>query len=1412
MKLIDIPELKAVIASERTSKIRCLHKLLFDFDGDRQNRSRIREFSGFEFQPNDKDFNEKAKLIEEKLSLNELITISNLLLINNEGTKKEIVLRLLTYLCDLDILNQNIIRENDSGSDSENENEQNRKSYENLSEESVQLPVHNVYQSNISFNDIESIIMPFDGDSHQSIEKWIELFEDAVNLFNLSDLHKLVFGKRSLKGKAKLYIQSETGVNSWGKLKNLLLSEFGYSCNSAELHEMLSKRKLKDDESLEEYFLKMKQLCTRGNVEDTALMQYVINGIPDSVIRKSILYGCQNLSEFKQKLRVYEKMRSDYDKAKPNRPKFGNETKDRIKVSKIENKDKFKDTKLNNIRCFNCGALGHKSSVCENKIKGIKCFKCNKFGDHLAKDCTIKKEHSNVTVDKTTSCENLTTKIVRINDLNIVSLIDTGSQKTLIKKSIFDKIGEISELEQSNIKLSGLGNTTVKPLGIFKTKIIIDDLEFESEICVVSDSSLSFDFIVGCIVINQCTLIVSGKEIKFTKPSDNSLSDSFLINVAEVMTHEPEIDLTHIQNKAHQEKVLNLIRNYKPNKIKKIDVKMNIRLTSDIPINSSPRRFPFIEKEIINEQIEQWLKDKIIRPSTSEYSSPVVLVKKKDGSSRLCIDYRRLNKITVREHFPLPLIDDLLDRLQSANIFSTLDLKNAFFHVDIDPSSKKYTSFVTDTGQYEFNKMSFGLTNSPSVFQRYIYNVFRDLIKENVVMIYLDDLVIFSENETQGIERLQRVLKTASEYGLELNIKKCQFLKREIEFLGHRIKDGKLYASPLKIKAVMNFPEPKCTKDIRSYLGLTGYFRKFIPHYSAIAKPLSDLLKKDSNFSFGLKERESFNELKQILSKEPVLCLYNPKSETEIHTDASIDGFGACLLQKSIADNQLHPVYYMSRKTSDTERKYSSYELEVMAVIEALKKFRPYVLGIPFKIVTDCIAFKQTMSKKDISSKIARWALMLEEYDYVIEHRQGTRMRHVDALSRNPVCMIIQDSLTLQILKAQNSDENVKAIKDLLKIKNHHDDYIIKGDLLYKSIKGNDLLVVPEDMQMSLIKSAHEKGHFSVKRTEDHLINEFYIPKLKQKIEKCISNCITCILASKKQGKQEGELHPIPKVELPLDTYHVDHLGPLESTNKNYKHILCVIDSFTKFVWLYPTKSTSSQEVISKLELQKSVFGNPRRIISDKGSAFNSKEFDDYCSSESIQHLSVTTGLPRANGQVERLNSTVISVISKLSKDDPTKWFKFVPELQRILNSTYERSINLTPFELLVGVKMRDKTDLKLRELIEEEIRSNFQESRENLRKDAKQQILKVQESNRKTYNLRRKPPNKYKINDIVAIKRTQHGPGLKFKSKFLGPYKITKIKPNDTYDVKKIGFVEGPVHTSTCAEYLKPWSDECAI
>ena len=249
-----------------------------------------------------------------------------------------------------------------------------------------------------------------------------------------------------------------------------------------------------------------------------------------------------------------------------------------------------------------------------------------------------------------------------------------------------------------------------------------------------------------------------------------------------------------------------------------------------------------------------------------------------------------------------------------------------------------------------------------------------------------------------------------------------------------------------------------------------------------------------------------------------------------------------------------------------------------------------------------------------------------------------------------------------------------------------------------------------------------------------------------------------------------------------------------------------MIDAYTKFVWLYPTKSTTSREVISKLELQGRTFGNPAQIITDRGTAFTSKDFETYCEEKGIKHTLITTGLPRANGQIERINRTIIRILTKLSMQDPTKWYLHADRLQHTLNSTYQRSINTFPLELLIGVKMRTKEDLLLKEVVEEALIKQFIKGRDELREKPKQQILKTQEENWKTYNLRRREPNKYKLKDIVAIKRTQMGPGRKLRAKYLGPYQIEKVKFNDTYDVKRVVPGEGPIFTSTCAEYMKPW------
>lgn len=277
---------------------------------------------------------------------------------------------------------------------------------------------------------------------------------------------------------------------------------------------------------------------------------------------------------------------------------------------------------------------------------------------------------------------------------------------------------------------------------------------------------------------------------------------------------------------------------------------------------------------------------------------------------------------------------------------------------------------------------------------------------------------------------------------------------------------------------------------------------------------------------------------------------------------------------------------------------------------------------------------------------------------------------------------------------------------------------------------------------------------------------------------------------------------------MPLHTYHVDHLGPLESTSKKYNHILVVIDGFSKFTWLYPTKSTTSQEVIRKLELQRQVFGDPACIISDRGTAFSSKEFNDYCDNGGIKHILITTtGLPRANGQAERINRTIIPILTKLSLEEPTKWYCHVSRLQNILNSTYQRSIDTSPFELLTGVKMRCKEDLRLKEILDLAWQEHFNDERNTLRIKAKEQILKTQQENRKPFNRYRKAPRNYKIGKLVAIKGTQMCPGRKLRAKYLGPYTIVKVKCNDTYDVKRANSGEGPGITSTCAEFMKPWS-----
>lgn len=727
--------------------------------------------------------------------------------------------------------------------------------------------------------------------------------------------------------------------------------------------------------------------------------------------------------------------------------------------------------------CFNCGEGNHISRHCYHKDKGAKCFKCREFG-HRSFECpkiNPKPEVATINV----SIDSKLSKVVKINDVSVKSLIDTGSQATLLQKSIFEKLNV--KLEPVNSTLSGFGQCQVRPLGFFHGIVEVDDFQCTSDIFVVENHVMIHEAILGLNVLLKGDTLINDQGITIQNKSQN-VEEVNIISVLpiDIDNSEDEINIAPNVPNCFKETVQQLVSDYVPLKTKSTDIELKIYVKNEQPISHQPRRLPFSEKKIVESQVKEWLNSGIIEPSSSEFSSPLVIVKKKDGTPRVCVDYRRLNKVVVKDRFPLPLIEDILDRLQEARIFSTIDLKNGFFHVDVGKDSSKYTSFVTHEGQYQFLKVPFGLCNSPAVFQRFINTVFRPLINDGIVLLYMDDIIILSASLEEGIERLRRVLNVASEYGLEINFRKSQFLKKRIDFLGHIVEEGKIFPSTLKTQAVLNFPEPSNLKQVQSFLGLTGYFRKFIKMHSIIAKPLSDFLKKDHKFEYGEEQKAAFTRLKSALAEKPVLAIYNLRYDTELHTDASLEGYGAILMQKPPGDSHFHPTYFMSRKTSDAEKKYSSYELEVLAVIEALKKFRVYLLGIPFKIVTDCAAFQKTMEKRDLATRVARWALLLQEFNYVIEHRAGVRLPHVDALSRSPIsvlCISVENILP-KLKLAQENDTEIKAIKELLKVSSYQN-YCDRNGILYKFFDGKELIVVPESMRTEIIKDAHDKGQRS---------------------------------------------------------------------------------------------------------------------------------------------------------------------------------------------------------------------------------------------------------------------------------------------------------------------------------------------
>ncbi|XP_049308582.1 uncharacterized protein LOC125777521 [Bactrocera dorsalis] len=720
------------------------------------------------------------------------------------------------------------------------------------------------------------------------------------------------------------------------------------------------------------------------------------------------------------------------------------------------------------------------------------------------------------------------------------------------------------ELSREKRKLYGIGKGQLTTLGCFDAEIEINEVVLEITFHVVRERDIPYAAIIGSDVLKDVELVFRQGTVTFKKTSTGVVPGSDgtggKVSKAESecqggsseevetemrVSHRKSVELTGLvqgevsregvsvewgngflrefealclaENEGPEEKskgidvshldgsiakeVERLVNTYMPGKPSSAPVQMKLILSDDRPVWQRPRRTSVEDQRYIDEQVQAMLEEGIIQYSTSEYASPVVLTKKKDGTKRFCCDFRKINERIVRDNFPMALVDEVLDKLQGAKVFTTLDLKNGFYHVPVEPDSRKYTSFVTHSGQFEFCFVPFGITNSPAVFCRFIRAVFQNMLKDDTIIIYMDDIVIPAKDENESLEKLRRVLRQASEHGLQIKWEKCQFIKKQINFLGYILENGQILPSVEKTRAVRNFPIPTSKKEIQRFLGLTSFFRRFIRDYSIIAKPLSDLLRMDEAFKMGVDQLLAVEELKKALINAPALKLFDPSAETEVHADASKQGFGAVLLQRDSEDRLFHPVEYMSRKTTWAEEKYSAFELEVLAVVKALQKWNLYLKDRKFKIVSDCNAFAMTVKKRDVPDRVMRWAMYLQEYDYRVEHRSGSRMRHVDALSR-VYCLLAEDSLTVRLREAQEQDTWIRAVKKILETGSYENFFLKNGIVYCDTIK--ELLVVPSSMETEIIKLAHDQNHFARKKTQELVEKNYYIPDLTEKVAKVI--------------------------------------------------------------------------------------------------------------------------------------------------------------------------------------------------------------------------------------------------------------------------------------------------------------------
>lgn len=1233
--------------------------------------------------------------------------------------------------------------------------------------------------------------------------------------------HLIVTLSKALKGVASTWLAqiSYPGI-TWDEFKELFKARFVTVETNAATLINLNNEKPQDNETYSAFASRLiSSLMSRWNevtIEQVAVSIVLshLAQIDNRLNRLAFTRDVTTRAELQKELQAYAYLKR----------------KAPAEIATLDPQDNSKRPKImqqSKIKCFLCDKMGHKQADCRMKglypkkqpapasqtsqqqqpqassSRAVICFRCGQPG-HISTRCPTPASASAPRPERRVDLcvvEPPAGELIHRGE-HFIFHYDSGAECSLMKEKIGNKFS--GKRINNTVNLVGIGSNNVASTLQILTEVEIDGCTMEILFHVLPDIYLRSDIMLGREILNNGYCV----EMTATKFTLSRICEVNTCDIAQVGSARVN-DLTNIDTDIPEDKrsvlqsVLQpfadfFITGFPTTRVKtgQLEVKL---IDPNKTVQRRPYRLSPDERKIMRDRVDELLRANIIRPSCSPFASPALLVKKHDGADRMCIDYRELNSNTVPDNYPLPLIIDQITRLHGAHYYTKLDCASGFHLIPVQEQSIERTAFVTNDGQYEYLTMPFGLRNAISVFQRAIMNALGELAYTYVV-VYVDDVLVISENVEQGIERLKTVLEVLTKAGFSLNLKKCSFLKTRIEYLGFEIEAGEIRPNKRKIEALSTLPPPQSVTQVRQFIGLASYFRQFVPNFSRLMSPLHALTSGKSQFEWTAKHEEVRQKVIESLTTEPVLMIYDPQYPVELHTDASSEGYGAILIQ--IVDGKHRAVAYFSKRTTPAETRYHSYELETLAVVNAIKHFRQYLHGRKFVVVTDCNSLKSSRNKIDLTPRVHRWWAFLQSYDFDVTYRAGKHMAHVDFFSRNhlpvpekePVVKCAQKIVNLTELsenwlhaEQQRDGEIVKLVGDLNDGHVSEDlakTYEIRSGVLYRKVQRNGktkcLPIVPRTMRWSVVNNVHESLiHLGWEKTLEKLYDHYWFEGMSRFVRKFTDSCITCKVAKKHSGKVQAQLHSIPKVTVPWHTVHIDATGKLSGKNDTKEYVFVLIDAFTKYVLLYHTKNIDSKSSIQAVKDSVAIFGTPVRIIADQGRCFASNEFKTFCESKNIGLHLIATGSSRANGQVERVMSVLKGMLTAVESSGDKSWQDALGDVQLALNCTVNRVTKVSPLELMIG-KVARPLDLMAGDEVEQTL------DLDEIRQSASVRIEKNALYDKQRFDATKARLNKFSIGDFVLIENEERNQ-TKLDPKFKGPFRVIEVLDGDRYILKSL-------------------------